>query len=289
MQAVLAQVTANWFMISLVYALIALGFSLIYSVMGVLNFAHGILFMLGGYIIFYFVVQFGLGYPLAMVMAFILPGLLGLGIYKGLLRKYRENLLVCLIITIGIANLIESGAYIGFGAWEKSVPSLAEGVVRAGDISLSVERILVMAIALALLLALIYFINRTRQGRTLRAVAQDIDAAKLQGVSPERTFSMGMFLASGLGGIAGALMSPLFGIGPFVGNAPLLNAVTIAIVGGLGSMGGAVLASFILGLAASFGGTFLSGEVATMMGFAMVVLIILLRPRGLLGGEIRVH
>lgn len=289
MEALLAQVSVNWIMISLIYALVALGFTLIYSVMGVLNFAHGVLFMLGGYTLFYFVVQFGLGYPLAMVMAFVLPGLFGLAIYKGLLRPFRENLLICLVITIGVANLVESGAYMGFGPWEKSVPSLVSGVIRLGTASLSIERLLVMAVALALVLALIYFVNRTRHGRTLRAVAQDIDAATLQGISAERTFALGMFLASGLGGIAGALMSPLFGIGPFMGGTPLLDAVIICIVGGLGSIAGAVAASFVLGLAASFGGTFLSGEVASLLGFAAVVVIILVRPRGLFAGEVRVH
>lgn len=285
MATILGQCIINWIMISLIYCLISIGFTLTFSVMGILNFAHGAIYMLGGYVSYYFIVRFGLGHLIGMVMSFLIPGLLGVLIYKGILRYFRAEVLTCLIITVGLANLFENGAYIIFGPYEKAVPSLTYSVIRSSvGLSLSVERLIVMSIALALMLGLAFFIKRTKPGRALRAVAEDDEAARLQGVNSENTFTLGMFVASGLAGIAGALMAPLFAIGPFVGQEMVVNSIIIIILGGIGSISGAVAGSFVLGLVTSFGCTFLSGDVATMISFALLLLILIFKPRGLLGG-----
>lgn len=282
---ILAQVVVNWIMISLIYCLMALGLSLIFSVMGILNFTHGALYMIGGYITYYSVVRFGLPYPVSLVCAFVLTGLLGILIYKGLLKHFRTDILVCLIITIALANIFENGAYIIISPWEKAVPSMITGVVEGPlGVTLSAERLVMMLVALALALALLFLINHSKPGRTLRSVAEDTEAAMLQGVNAENTFTLGMFLASGLAGVAGALTAPVFSVGPFVGSEMILNSFIVIILGGVGSISGALAGSFVLGLVTSFGSTFLSGDVATMIGFALLILILVSRPRGLLGG-----
>lgn len=285
MTTILAQVVVNWIMISLIYCLMALGLTLIYSIMGVLNFAHGAIYMIGGYIIYYSVVRFGLPYPVGLVFAFVLTGFLGILIYKGLLKYFRTKILVCLIITVGLANIFENGAYIIISPWEKSVPSITSSVIYGPlGVTLSAERLIIMFIALALALALVFLINHSKPGRTLRSVAEDAEAAMLQGVYAENTFSLGMFLASGLAGIAGALMTPVFSVGPFMGSEMIMNSFIIIILGGVGSISGALVGSFVLGFITSFGSTFLSGDVATMISFALLILILVFRPRGLLGG-----
>jgi branched-chain amino acid transport system permease protein len=282
---ILAQVVVNWIMISLIYCLMALGLTLIYSVMGVLNFAHGAIYMLGGYVTYYSVVGFGLPYPVGLVSAFVLTGLLGILIYKGVIKYFRTNVLVCLIITVGLANIFENGAYIVFSPYEKSVPSITSGAVQGPlGVTLSAERLITMLLALALALALLFLINRSKPGRTLRSVAEDTEAALLQGVNAENAFSLGMFLASGLAGVAGALMAPVFSVGPFIGSDMIMNSFIVIILGGVGSISGALLGSFVLGLVTSFGSTFLSGDVATMISFALLILILIFKPRGLLGG-----
>jgi len=284
MAALLGQCVVNWIMISLIYCLVSVGMTLIYSVMGILNFAHGAFYMLGGYVTYYFAVRFGWGFWSALVMSFLLVGLLGLLLYKGILRYFRDRLLLCLMITVGFASLFENGAYILFDPYEKSVPPFTTSVLRAFGLSLSAERLVVMSVALAIMISLGLFIKRTKPGRALRAVSEDDEAARLQGVNTENAFTLGMFIASGLAGIAGALMAPVLAVGPFVGHEMIVNSFIIIILGGVGSIPGAVAGSLVFGLITSFCGTFLSGDVATMIGFVLLFLILVFRPRGLLVG-----
>lgn len=285
MTTILAQVAVNWIMISLTYCLMALGLTLIYSVMGVLNFSHGAIYMIGGYITYYVVSRFGLPYPVGLVSAFVLTGLLGILIYKGLIRYFRTNILVCLIITVGLANIFENAAYVIISPWEVSVPSITSGVVELPlGVAVSAERLIVAFIALVATLALLFIINRSKQGRVLRSIAEDTEAAMLQGVNAENAFTLGMFVASGLAGMAGALMAPVFSVGPFIGSEMIMNSFIIILLGGVGSILGALAGSFVLGLVTSFGSTFLSGDVATMISFALVIVILIFKPRGLLSG-----
>lgn len=282
---ILAQVIVNWIMISLIYCLMALGLTLIYSVMRILNFTHGVLYMLGGYVIYYAVVKIGLPYPAGLVFSFLIIGFFGILIYKGLLRHFRLNILVCLIITLGLSSILENVAYIIFSPYEKSVPSLSSKVVQGPlGVSLGAERLIVMCVALTFTVALFLLLNYTKPGRAMRAIAQDTEAAMLQGVKAENIFLLGMFLASGLAGIAGGLTAPLFSIGPFVGTEMVMNSFNVILVGGVGSMAGAVLGSFVVGLITSISMTFLSGDVGTMIIFAFLILILILKPRGLLSG-----
>ena len=285
MTPILIQVTVNWIMMSLIYCLTAMGLTLIYGVMGILNFAHGAFYMLGGYVIYYAFVMLGLPYPAGLVSAFLLIGFLGVLVYRGLLRYFREQIMICLIITVGLNSIFENVSCLIFSGYEKAVPPLTSGIVRGPlGVCLSAERLMIMLAALVLMLALLFFMGKSKRGRFLRAVAEDAEAAMLCGVNDERTFLLGMFIASGLAGIAGALMAPIFSVGPYLGTEITLNSFIVILVGGAGSILGALVGSFVLGLVMSFGSTFLGGDVATMMSFALLILVMVFKPRGLLGG-----
>lgn len=285
MGTILGQCIINWIMMSLIYCSMAIGMTLIYSVMGILNFSHGALYMLGGYVSYCFIVRFGFGHVIGLIASFLIPGFLGVLMYKGLLRYFRNSVFVCFIITLALANIFENGAYILFNPYEKAVPSISSSVIKGPfGLSMSVERLIVMSVGIALMFGLIFFIKHTKPGRAMRAVAEDYDASRLQGVNVENIFTLGMFVASGLAGIAGALVAPLFGVGPFVGHEILLNSFIIIILGGVGSIPGAIAGSLVLGLVTSFGGTFLGGDVATLITFALLLLILVLKPTGLLRG-----
>lgn len=285
MTTIFAQVAANWIMLSLIYSLLALGLTLIYSVMRILNFTHGAFYMLGGYVAYYSIVRVGFPYPVGLVCAFVLIGLLGVLLYKGLLRHFRTNIFVCLIMTAGLSSIFDNLAYIIFSPYEKAVPSITAKVLEGPfGVRLSAERLMIMGVALLLTFGLLLFIKYSKPGRAMRAIAQDTDAAMLQGVDAENIFTLGMFLASGLAGISGALMASVLSVGPFVGTEMVMNCFNVILVGGVGSIAGALVGSFLVALITSICLTFLSGDVGTMIVFALLIVIILIRPRGLIGG-----
>ena len=281
-QGIIIQATFNWFVLSLIYSLTALGMTFIFSILGVLNFTHGTIYMLGGYIVYYSVVRFGFSYIHGLILSFLLTGIFGLVLYKGLLKRFRKEHLLALIITIGAAYIMESSAYIGFGSQEKQIPSVFNGVVNLAGSALSLERLVVGICALALIFLVFLTIERTKLGRAMRAVVLDEMAASLQGINPEIIYLTGMFIGCGLAGIAGGLTGPVFGISPSMGHLTLINAFIIIIIGGLGSFWGAIAGAFVLGFVTSFGGTFLGGPVAQMINFAALIFILLVKPTGLI-------
>ena len=276
------QTIFNWFVLSLIYSLTALGMTFIFSILGVLNFTHGAIYMLGGYIVYYSVVQFGFHYIPGLILSFLLMGIFGLVLYKGLLKRFRKEHLLTLIITIGVASIMESGAYIGFGSQDRQVPSVFYGVITLAGSSLSLERLVVGICAFVLVFLVFLLVERTKLGRAMRAVVLDEMSASLQGINPETIYLTGMFIGCGLAGIAGGLTAPVFGIGPSMGHLTLLDAFIIIIIGGLGSFRGAIAGAFLLGFVTSFGSTFLGGQIAQMIKFAALIFILLVKPTGLI-------
>ena len=158
------------------------------------------------------------------------------------------------------------------------------GVFRVGSVVISRERLLVIVSGIALIVALYVFLTFTRAGRAMRAVAQDADAAALQGVNIEAVSALGFGIGCGLAGAAGALLAPIFAVSPTMGALPVVKAFIIIIVGGMGSLPGAVLGGLILGAVEGVGTLYMSSAAVNMLGFLMVIAILVLRPRGLVGG-----
>jgi branched-chain amino acid transport system permease protein len=179
--------------------------------------------------------------------------------------------------------VLQATAQLSFGVLDKSVPSAVSGIVRLGGVIVSRERMFVILTAVALIVGLYLFLKFTRIGQAMRAVAQDAEAAALQGVNIELTSALGFGLGCALAGAAGALLAPIFAVSPTMGALPVVKAFIIIIVGGMGSLPGAVLGGLLLGAVEGVGTLFMSSAAVNILGFLMVIAILLLRPRGLLG------
>jgi branched-chain amino acid transport system permease protein len=279
----LVQALLNGFGLAIVYILVALGLTLIFSILEFINFAHGEFYMLGGFAAYYLSAVGGLNYVATLVLAMLLVGLAGVVAERLVFRHLRGKTLNAFIVSLGLLWVLQATAQLSFGVLDKSVPSAVSGIVRVGGIIVSRERLFVILTAVALIVGLYLFLKFTRTGQAMRAVAQDAEAAALQGVNIELTSALGFGIGCALAGAAGALLAPIFAVSPTMGALPVVKAFIIIIVGGMGSLPGAVLGGLLLGAVEGVGTLFMSSAAVNILGFLMVIAILLLRPRGLLG------
>nr|WP_255592464.1 branched-chain amino acid ABC transporter permease [Bordetella sp. BOR01] len=269
--------------IGLLYLLMAIGFTLVFGVMRIANFAHGEFYMLGAFFAFIGVTQWGLPYMLSVLIAFALTLVLGWALEIVVLKPFRGDELNGLIATLGLGMIIQNVALMAFGPDPQSMPPAAQGVFTLGKIVMPFSRLYVVAFSAAVLVMLYVFLMHSKAGRALRAVVQDMEIASAYGIRSSATYPLGFALGVALAAIAGALMAPVFSVSPFIGGAPLFKAFIVVVLGGLGSIGGAVLASLLLGISESLGGTFFDGSTADMLIFALVIVVLVVKPTGLLG------
>jgi branched-chain amino acid transport system permease protein len=281
------------------YALVALGFSMVYGVLKLLNFAHGDLYMVGAYIGFFVIQLFGgaadlsIAVPLLLVIMFVvaagLVGGLGVAIERFAYRPLRDAPRIAPLITaIGVSFFLESSALLLFGAQFRvyntsEFISLSSGI-RIGSVTIDSVQILVLVLGLALMTGLRILVNRTRLGKQMRAVAADREAAEMLGINVNFVITATFLLGSALAGIAGVMGGLLFNtvtstIGFIVG----LKAFTAAVVGGIGSIPGAMLGGLVIGLAESFVTGYLSSTFTNLIVFGLLIVVMLVRPSGLLG------
>lgn len=278
----------NGVMLGLNYALIALGLSLIFGIMGIVNFSHGEMYMLGGYVAYYLVGRFGLNFFVTIIAAVIMVGLLGVFLEKFLFRPLTtrpREALTSFIAAVGLAWVLQMLAVISFGDLDRSVPSAFEGILRMGGVVITKERLATIIIGIALIVLLNLFLLRTRIGGAIRAVAQDKEAAALQGVQVGRISALSFGIGCALASAAGALMAPIFSINPFLGGEVILKAFLVVILGGMGSIPGAMLGGLVLGFTESFGSLFFTVPTVSVITFTLIIIILILRPQGLLGHD----
>lgn len=287
-EQVFFQVLVNAISLSLIYILMAIGLTLVFSIMRMINFAHGELYMLGGFAVYFIFNQWGINYWVAVLIGVFLVSLFGLVLERAIFRPLREDLLAACLASLGVGIMLQTSALLAFGAQELDVPTVFKGVIEVSGIYLSVERLAVVLASAVIAVALIIFINKTRLGQALQAVAQNPDAAALQGINVNRMNAFGFAIACGLAAAGGGIISPMVYVTPYMGATPVLKAFIVVIMGGLGSIPGAVLAGFVLGFIEQFSLTLL-GYVGNVFGFVIVMLVLIFRPRGLLGREFRVH
>ena len=283
----LTQATMNGLIIGLLYLLMAAGFTLVFGVMRMVNFAHGEFYMLGSFGAYYFTTGLHLPFLVAVAVSFIATIVVG-GLLEWLILKpFRRDELNGMIVTIGMAMILQNLALMIFGPDPLSMPAVAVGTLALGNVVIPNSRVYVVGFALLVLALLYMFLRYSRLGRALRAVVEDFEIASIQGIGARVYYPLGFGLGVGLAAIAGALMSPLFSVSPFVGSTPLLKAFIVVVLGGLGSIPGAAFAGLVLGLIESYASLFFSSSTADMLIFAFVMAMLILRPRGLLGkGEI---
>lgn len=270
-------------------ALIAVGLVLIFGVMGVINFAHGELYMLGAYSVFYFYVEQDLNFFLAVAIGMVFVGIVGLAMERALFRPLRDNPLGGLIASIGLLLCLQAAVTLQFGVRSKNVnPPVQEAIpLGFGGASMPLQRIYVVVAAVLLLIVLWLFLKRTRFGWALRATAQDSEAAALQGISLNQTSRLAMFIGAGLAGVAGALTAPIVPTEPLMGHSVIVTAFIIIIVGGIGSLEGAVAAAVLYAFVHTFVTTFFDGTVADIVGLLLMLIVLVIKPTGLFGTKER--
>src|SRR5260370_1556941 len=281
------------------YALIALGFSMVYGVLKLLNFAHGDLYMVGAYIGFFVIQWFGgaahvsIPVPLLLVIMFALAGGLvgglGVAIERFAYRPLRDAPRIAPLITaIGISFFLENAALLLFGAQFRiyntaEFISLSSGI-QIGSVTIDSVQIMVVVLGVALMIGLRLLVNRTRLGKQMPAVAADRAAAEMLGIHVNFTISATVFLGSALAGGARVLAGLLFNqVTNTIGFIAGLKAFTAAVVGGIGSLPGAMLGGLLIGLAESFVTGYISSTYTNLLVFALLIIVMLVRPSGLLG------
>jgi len=261
---------------------------LVFGIMGVVNFAHGELVMVGAYSVWVLNSQFGIPYLPAMVMAILLVLLIGLTMERYLFRPKREDPLGGLITSIGVLFILQVAALLvgGTGPAKQVTPAFPGTLILDEFMRIPHQRLFSLAISVAALIILWLFLTRTKLGWSMRAVAQDREAASLQGININRTCLFAMGISASLAGLAGALMAPISNIYPHMGHNVIITAFIVTIVGGLGSLSGAVLAAFLYALLHTFVTAYFSGTVASMAGLLLMVVVLIIKPSGIMGKRV---
>jgi branched-chain amino acid transport system permease protein len=281
------------------YALVALGFSMVYGVLKLLNFAHGDLYMVGAYIGFFVIQWFGgatslsIPVPLLLVIMFVLAaglvGGLGVAIERFAYRPLRDAPRIAPLITaIGVSFFLENAALLLFGAQYRiyNTPDFInpDSGIQIGSVTINSVQILVLVMGLVLMVGLREVVQRTKLGKQMRAVAVDREAAEMLGINVNYTISMTFFLGSALAGVAGVMAGLLFNqVTNTIGFIAGLKAFTAAVVGGIGSLPGAVLGGLLIGVAESFITGYISSTYSNLLVFLLLIVVMLVRPTGLLG------
>ena len=278
------QTAVNGGILSVFYALMAIGFTLIFGIMGVINFAHGELYMVGAYVVWLAYAEGILPFPLAVIAGAGIVIAIGVAMERALFRPMRDRPLMGLIMSIGMLFILQVFvATTWLVGMMKHVPPPIKGSLVLFGASAPWQRLIIVPVAAALLGGLWLFLRRAKVGRALRAVAQDPEAASLQGISIDRAGFIAMAIAAGLAGMAGGLMAPIMRVDPYMGHVPVMTALMVTIVGGLGSIEGAMIASFIYGFMVAFITTYVDGTMATIAGVLLMFIVLAVRPRGILG------
>jgi len=271
-------------------ALIAVGLVLILGVMGIINFAHGELYMLGAYAVVFVYADNHLPFLVAVTAGLVFVGLLGILMERALFRPLRDNPLGGLIASIGLLLVLQAAAVSGFGVRMEHIPPPTQITLRLpgfDGVVVPLQRLFVIVAAAVLLGALWLFLRRTRLGWALRACAQDPEAAALQGISMNQTARLAMFIGAALAGAAGALTAPLVRTYPYMGHSVIVTAFIVIIVGGMGSLEGAVLAAVLYAFVHTFVTTFSDGVIADIVGLLLMLVVLVVRPTGLFGTKER--
>ncbi len=284
----LVQTVVNGLIQSGFYALAAIGLVLIFGVMKVVNFAHGELVMIGAYSVWLLHAQYGIPYVIVIAIAIIVVTIIGLIMERFLFRPMTNDPLGGLICSIGVLFILQViAAVVGGEGPSKQVPPPFEGTLILFDtLRVPYQRLFAIALAVAALTLLWFFLTRMRAGWALRAVAQDREAAALQGINANRISMMAIGIGAALAGLAGALMAPVANINPHMGHNVIITAFIVTIVGGIGSLSGALIAAVLYALFHTIVTTYINGTVATIWGLVIMVLVLIVRPTGIMGHRV---
>jgi len=274
-----------------IYAIIALGYTMVYGIAKMLNFAHGDVIMVGAYIAFCGMQYWGVPVIPAILIAMAVCTLLGVTIEGLAYRPLRQATSLAVLITaIGMSYLLQNSALMIWGANPKSFPTtfINNSSIRLGSLNISVATLITILTSIVIMTALTLFTARTKMGKAMRCVSEDRGAAELMGINVNRTISVTFAIGSALAAIAGVLLCSSYPIlQPTTGSMPGIKAFTAAVFGGIGSIPGAMLGGILLGVIEIFGRAYISTELGDAIVFAVLIIVLLVKPAGLLGKPVR--
>jgi branched-chain amino acid transport system permease protein len=284
----MAQVVANGLFLGAQYALIALGLTLIFALMNVLNFAHGQMFVLGGFITYYIYARLGLPFVAGLVASGVTLAIIGALTERFLFRTVIRRSLreeSTMLLAAATAFLLDALILLLFGEKQRGVPKIVKGVFTSDALIMPYDRMLVGALAVASIAAFMLFMQYSKPGRAMRALAQDRVAAQLMGVEVDRYSMIGFALGAMLAGVVGGLLVSITGVNSGIGGPISIKAFTMVMIGGAGVVGGAIAGGFILGMIESVGLSVLHayGDITYLVIFAALLVFLSLRPNGLMG------
>lgn len=282
----IAQQFVNGIAIGGVYVLIALGLTIVFGILGIAHFAHGSISMFGGYLVYFLVTREGLPLYAAILAALaagiVIGALLELLAYRPVRNASHVN---AFIVALGLTMMVEGANLELFGADQVVVPTGFNRVFDVGGVTISELRLYVIGCALVLIAALTVFVERTKAGQAIHAVAQNRDAAVLMGVNVQRTTLIVFAICTTFGITAGIMVGALLAIAPGVGENLVIKGFAVLILGGLGSIPGAVVGGFVLGVTEAFAAGFISSAYKDVFAFVVMIIVLLFRPQGLLGKQ----
>jgi len=271
---------------SAIYAMLAVGFTLIFGVARVLNLSHGTFYALGAYFTYTYNGLLKLPLFVAALLAIATVAAFGVAIERVMVRPLRHSGLAVLMITLAMSLLIEQVLFLTFGSETQNVPSLVSDKVTVFDVDISGQRLLAFGVSVVLISSLWLFIQRTRLGNAILAVSQDAEGAQYMGININRVFASVMGLSAALAAAAGVLAAPFSKVEPGMGLLPMTKAFSIVILGGLGSIRGSLLAAIVLGFSETLVGYLISSSLTELVSLVVILLVLILRPAGLFGKHV---
>ena len=276
-----------------VYAIIALGYTMVYGIAKMLNFAHGDVIMIGAYTVLTVLTGLGVNPAVAVIIGMTVCTCLGMLIEKIAYKPLRgaSSSLAVLITAIGVSYFLQNTALLVFGADTKSfinVISLPSLALADGELTITGTTMVTIAVCIVIMISLMLFVNKTKPGRAMKAVSEDRGAAQLMGVNVNATISLTFAIGSGLAAIAGVLLCSAYpSLTPYTGAMPGIKAFVAAVFGGIGSIPGAMIGGILLGVIETMGKAYISSQVADAIVFAVLIIVLLVKPTGLFGKNIQ--
>jgi branched-chain amino acid transport system permease protein len=281
----IVQCIMNGFCMGGTYILIGLGLTLILSIMNILQFAHGEIYMLGAFTVYFLCVMHGVNLYVAVFISMLTTALIGLVIERILLRPLKGKFLSYVCVTTGLGLILQTVVMLLFSKGVKQLPSLWKGTFEVGGMFVSMERVVAVVIALCLTLALYLFLKRTKYGLAMTASAQHREGALMQGINPNVMSALIMAIGSGLAAIGGALGGSIFNLDPYMGGLAFMKGITLIVIGGMGSLPGTVMGGLILGVSESVLALFFGSQMGIILPLILVIAFLIFRPKGLFGHD----
>lgn len=281
---IFSQFAANGLVIGLTYTLFALGLTLIFGILGMINFAHGEFYMLGAFGSFILQQQFGLNYLVSGIVTLVIIGIIGWLIELSTLRSLIEtDHLNSLLATFGLSIILLNLIAIAYGTTPRQIDSPFNGVVEMGNVFITEQKLLILAIGVVVIILLNLFIKHSYIGKLMRAVAQNSMGAKVSGIPIKRIYTFTFIFGILLAAISGILIGPTTYVLPTMGTSVMLKGFVIVILGGLGSVPGAIIGGMLLGLVETGASTLIGNSWKDIIGYVILILVLLVRPQGIFG------